>query len=1847
LVFSELLYRPAPGSPEFVELYNSNPFAEDVSGYRLVGSNSRGVILSYEFPAHSVMGPGGFLVVAQFPETMKSRYGLTEVAGPYHGTLAALDTLQLVNAAGAVYLQVPLPNPAANPFVAGADRAGHSLVLARPSLGEAVALAWGMSRDIGGSPGRAEPAEPEPLRTVRINEAYAPRDAVGEGFIELYNHSNEDLELSGCFLSNTPFGLTNHYRFPTGSVIRARSFLAVPQPDLGFTLRSSGDVVFFVNAAATRVIDCLSFEGVPAGVSVGRHPDGAARIYPLAARTPAAANGPIRGSGLVINELMFASMESDQDDYVELFNPGPTAVSLAGWKLDAGGTFTFPDTAVIPPGGYFVAARNVTNLVSRQAGALNCTNAVGDFRFRMSNNGDRVVLWAPTDGEDVIADEVTYGEGGRWGKWSHRGGSSLELIDAHANHRLADNWADSDETARASWTPFEATGVLDLGGTYHGEPIDDLEVLLLGEGECLLDEVEVIPEPGGANRVANPGFEAGLQDWVMQGDHAGSLLHTNGGYLSRNALHIRAGARGDTGANHIRAALTAPLVPGQTVTLRARVRWLSGWPEILLRLRGNYLEAVGRMRLPLGPGTPGRPNSRTVANAGPAIADVTHRPVLPSSGQPVVVTAILDDPDGLSSAWVHYRVDPGTNDIAIALRDDGAGGDQIAGDGVYSATLPGQPAGVLVAFYVEAFDAAPSRAVTRFPRDAPARECLVRFGEAPGPGGFGTYRLWLTQAALDAWSRREVLSNERVDGTLIYGDFRAIYNVGGRYAGSPYHQDFDAPTGKPCHYSFDIPGDDKLLGTDTFNKLHAPGNAPFDDPTILTEQTAYTLARHLGLPWNYKRYVNFFVNGIRRGTLMEDTQVPNGDVTEELFPGDTGGDLYKLQSWNEFDRTTSGRMDFTPQSWCTLSNYLTTGGTRKLARYRWNFLPRSAHITANRYQPVFDLLEALRTPAGEVFAPNLERVADMEQWMRTFAVEHAAGNWDAFGGVQGQNMYGYTTQRLRWNLLIWDFEVVLGNSSSDGPIGDDLFRFNPTDPGLARIYAEPAFARDYWRALQEIATGALAPENIQPGLDAKYAAFQADGLAVADPSAVKTWLTARRGYLLERLGAVAAPFSVAGLAQRTVTNNLVRFTGTAPFEVRSLRVNGTPYSLTWTSVTNWVLAVPMPAATNVLELTAYDRRGNPLDQLRTNLMVIYTGPFVAPQDAVGINEIYHHPTVPGSAFLEVFNRSGFSFDLSNWKLQSIPLTAGDRKFSLTFPPGAVLTNGQYLVLAEDWRGFAAAFGNGIPLPYAMDGEIGTGDSVLLFSRPATNETTETVVRIQYGTVPPWPLQATGGGASLQVVDPAQDGRRLVNWTAGPPTPGAANSGQHALPPFPPLWLSEVELNNTTGPADGQGELEPWIEIYNSGPAAISLSGFALADNYTNLVQWRFPARSTIDAGERLLVWVDGEPAETSEPELHTSFRLANRPGSVVLSRLVNGQPQLLDYLDYPAMSAGSSYGNLRDGDGTERGGLVPSPGATNTARLRVFINEWMADNRSFLEDTADDDFEDWIELYNGSATDVDLTGYWMTDASGTHWDLPPGTVLPARGFLLIWADGETNQNGSGSAELHARFKLDKDGDHLELRGPDAALVDAVTLLPQTNDVSRGRLPDGSDHLVDFTQSPSPGSPNQQDPFELLVPGTVTVAAGQPVAFMANVRNAPVPPWVITFSLDESAPAGAVLEPCFGGFSWVTTAHQVGTHRFTVHADNNGSPPFRLSAAVTVTVTSPLEFIDLQRWPNGQVTLQWKSTPGRSYLVQFRDELNAGGWQNASAPLTTTSGTMSFSDSLALGPQRFYRVLQLP
>jgi hypothetical protein len=73
----------------------------------------------------------------------------------------------------------------------------------------------------------------------------------------------------------------------------------------------------------------------------------------------------------------------------------------------------------------------------------------------------------------------------------------------------------------------------------------------------------------------------------------------NTGYVSSHSLHIRCSDRIWTGVNSCQVALNAnSLAAGQTATLRFKARWLHGWPEPLLRLNGNWLEATARCRCP-------------------------------------------------------------------------------------------------------------------------------------------------------------------------------------------------------------------------------------------------------------------------------------------------------------------------------------------------------------------------------------------------------------------------------------------------------------------------------------------------------------------------------------------------------------------------------------------------------------------------------------------------------------------------------------------------------------------------------------------------------------------------------------------------------------------------------------------------------------------------------------------------------------------------------------------------------------------------------------------------------------------------------------------------------------------------------------------------------------------------------------------------------------------------------------------------------------------------------------------------------------------------------------------------
>lgn len=1226
-VISEIMYHaPAPGGRdlEFIEVFNSFGTPEDLSGYRLTGD------VSYTFPSNTVLAAGAYLVVAANPTALQAHTGLTNLVGPWSGTLGHNGgTVRLRHPTGAIFLEVEYDTRP--PWPRAADGVGHSLVLARPSYGQRNPQAWTLSDVVGGSPGRADGVGREPLRRVLINELLAHTDDPLLDYVELYNYSDQPVDISGCLLSDSRSALasgaiTNVFRVPDHTILQPRAFVAFDQDALGFALEAAGETVFLMNPSRTRVLDTVSFEGQANSVALGRVPDGAPEFAPLANRTPGGPNGPRRASAVVINEIHYEPISRQADDeFVELHNPGSNPVDVSGWRFTAGIDYRMPAGTTIPGGGFLVVARNRTNLLARYDGILTAANTVGDYSGSLANGGERLALSEPelilstndtaqvtTNIAWVLVDEVAYDDGGCWGAWSAGGGSSLELIDPRADRRRAPNWADSDETQSAPWTIAEFSGRLD-----HGDvSANQLQVLLLGAGECLIDDVEVL-NSSGTKVLSNSSFASSASGWTAEGTLAASGWQSAGGYGGGGCYHVRAVDRGDNQVNRIRVGLTSSLPSGSTATIRAKVRWLKGHPEILFRLRGKWLEMLVPMELPSQPGTPGRANSQLRPNIGPALFEVTHFPVVPGAGEPVLVTARAHDPDGVNTVNLRYRLDPSTSHVSLAMNDNGTGGDAVAGDGVCSATIPAQTAGTMVAFHIEAVDGHSAPATTLFPSDAPARECLVRWGDTVQPGSIPAYRIWMTQSTFNTWTSRHKLDNTPNDITFVLGTQRVIYNAQALFAGSPYiAPSFSTPSGNRCGYSLLMPADDLFLGN-TDLVLDWPGGHG-NERTAVQEQMAYWIADQMGLPYSLRHYIRLSVNGVtdmQRGGVFEAIIQPAGDFLQAWCPDDPDGDFYKIDRAFEF--SDSGSMTADPMP--TLEVFTTTGNVKKTARYRWNWLKRSYDSAAN-YTNLFGLVDALNATSPEPYTSQTTALVDLEEFMGIFAFEHIINNFDSWGHVIGKNMYAYKPEAGRWQLYAFDLDWLMlvsaawtggsGNyTASGGPL------FESADPTVTRMYNHPPFRRAYFRAVRAAVDGPLLSERSTPVMQAKYRWLVDEGVTMCDggsliaPTAVQTWFSQRRTYLLQQLAAVASPFALSGPSSLTTTNNPVTLTGSAPIDIVSLLVNGLVLSPTWDSVTGFSVAVPLTSmGTNNLTIQGLDARGLPLPGAVAQVTVNYTGP---------------------------------------------------------------------------------------------------------------------------------------------------------------------------------------------------------------------------------------------------------------------------------------------------------------------------------------------------------------------------------------------------------------------------------------------------------------------------------------------------------------------------------------------------------------------------------------------------------------------------------------------------------------
>ncbi len=117
-------------------------------------------------------------------------------------------------------------------------------------------------------------------------------------------------------------------------------------------------------------------------------------------------------------------------------------------------------------------------------------------------------------------------------------------------------------------------------------------------------------------------------------------------------------------------------------------------------------------------------------------------------------------------------------------------------------------------------------------------------------------------------------------------------------------------------------------------------------------------------------------------------------------------------------------------------------------------------------------------------------------------------------------------------------------------------------------------------------------------------------------------------------------------------------------------------------------------------------------------------------------------------------------------------------------------------------------------------------------------------------------------------------------------------------------ISEFMADNSGYLADEDGQFSDWIEVYNPGPAAVDLAGWALTDDGALPQKWVFPAR-TVNAGQSVVVWASSK--NRTGAQLHTNFSM-NDAGEYLALVKPNGTTKTSEWNPYPAQKENVSWG---------------------------------------------------------------------------------------------------------------------------------------------------------------------------------------------------------------------------------------------------------------------------------------------------------------------------------------------------
>jgi spore coat protein CotH len=246
-------------------------------------------------------------------------------------------------------------------------------------------------------------------------------------------------------------------------------------------------------------------------------------------------------------------------------------------------------------------------------------------------------------------------------------------------------------------------------------------------------------------------------------------------------------------------------------------------------------------------------------------------------------------------------------------------------------------------------------------------------------------------------------------------------------------------------------------------------NGSHNDPTMVREKLFYDLWNGMGMPARKTAFVNLYINGNYYGLYT------NLEEYDEIFLqnrfGNSSGNLYKCTYPASLDYLGTDQ-----QSYKNIVSSAATGGRA---------YELETNTDADDYSDFVHLVTVINETAIDDLPCELEKIFDVDSYLRAYALDVSSGNWDDYSFNQNNYYLYHNPATGKFIFLAYDCDNTFGVDfvGVDWGTRNIYSWFDSSYPLTARIMQVPEYKDRFSYYLNQLLNDVLLPAKMDPHID--------------------------------------------------------------------------------------------------------------------------------------------------------------------------------------------------------------------------------------------------------------------------------------------------------------------------------------------------------------------------------------------------------------------------------------------------------------------------------------------------------------------------------------------------------------------------------------------------------------------------------------------------------------------------------------------------------------------------------------------------------------------------------------------